>query len=265
MNKRILTEIWIYPVKSLGGIRLKSSQVMGKGLRYDRRWMLVDENNMFMTQRICHSMALFKLSFVENGFKIQFKTDSHILPLHHQVIDTPLDVQVWDDRMKAFEVSEESSRWFSERLGLNCKLVFFPEENQRLIDEKFRVNNEQVSLADAYPLLVVGQSSLNDLNERLEDPVPMNRFRPNLVFTGGEAFEEDQWKDFTVGSNRFVGIKPCARCILTTINQDTAEKGREPLLTLSNYRKRDSKIYFGLNSVPVDQNEIKEGDEIIFK
>jgi uncharacterized protein YcbX len=110
--------------------------------------------------------------------------------------------------------------------------------------------------------LIIGQATLDDLNNRLKDPIPMNRFRPNLVFSGGEPFEEDDWKGFVVGSNRFAGVKPCARCIVPTINQDTAEKGREPLLTLSTYRKRDNEIYFGQNVLAIDHKEIHEGDEI---
>jgi uncharacterized protein len=265
MNQRILSEIWIYPVKSLGGIRLTSAQVMEKGLRYDRRWMLVDENNVFMTQRDIHKMALFKLSFQREGFKIQFKNDSIFLPFQHQVIDAPIHTEIWDDKVTTQEVSHEYSEWFSQRLEMKCRLVFFPEGNSRAVDPDYKINEENVSLADGYPLLIIGQSSLDDLNKRMVDPVPMNRFRPNLVFKGGEPYEEDLWKGFTVGKNRFIGVKPCARCILTTVNQDTGEQGREPLLTLSRYRRVDTKIFFGQNVLAIDHNEIHEGDEITFE
>ena len=119
-----------------------------------------------------------------------------------------------------------------------------------------------VSLADGYPLLIIGESSLADLNKRLAFPLPMNRFRPNLVFRGGEPYEEDIWRNFTVGRNRFVGVKPCARCVLTTVDQDTGKKGIEPLLTLAKYRKRDGGVYFGQNVIALDNYEIKEGDGI---
>ncbi len=168
-------------------------------------------------------------------------------------------VVIWDDTVTAREVSARHSAWFSERLGMACKLVFFPEENIRPVDPRYKVNNEHVSLADAYPLLIIGQSSLDDLNTRLESPVPMDRFRPNLVFSGGEPFEEDTWREFTVGTNRFVGVKPCARCVLTTVNQETAERGAEPLRTLATYRKRDNKILFGQNLVSLDVQEISTG------
>lgn len=264
MNKRILSEIWIYPVKGLGGIRRTSCRVMGKGLQYDRRWMLVDENNNFMTQRDNSTLALFKLSIHEAGFKITFRSHSIFLPCLHPVIQSPIEAVVWDDPVTTFEVSREHSEWFSEYLGMKCRLVSFPEENPRPVDASYKIHEEHVSLADGYPLLIIGQSSLDDLNDRLESPVPINRFRPNLVFTGGEPFEEDQWKQFTVGQNRFAGVKPCARCIVTTINQDTGEKEREPLVTLSKFRKRDMEIYFGQNVLAIDQHEIHEGDEITF-
>ena len=117
----------------------------------------------------------------------------------------------------------------------------------------------------AYPVLIIGQSSLDDLNQRMKEPLPMNRFRPNIVFTGGEPYEEDGWKNFRIGQNRFVGVKPCSRCVLTTVNQDTGKKGIEPLATLSTYRMRNNKVYFGQNLIPLDHNEIAEGDEIVLE
>jgi uncharacterized protein len=266
MTPRILTEIWIYPIKSLGGIRLKSSRVLEKGLQYDRRWMLIDENNMFMTQRLDQKMALMRMKFLETqpwGFRISIGTESIDLPFHHPLIDSPIDTQIWDDRVTTYEVSKEHSLWFSKQLDLNCKLVSFKEESPRPVDVKYQVNHEQVSLADAYPFLIIGQSSLEDLNARLAEPLPMNRFRPNLVFAGGEPYEEDDWKNFSIGKNRFAGTKPCGRCVMITINQETAVKGFEPLATLSTYRKTDNKVLFGQNVIAIDNNEIYEGDEIV--
>jgi uncharacterized protein len=266
-----LSEIWIYPIKSLGGIRLSSSKVMEKGLEYDRRWMLIDENNTFMTQRVFNSMALFRLSvptgkagIQDSRFKISFKDDSIELPFIHSTIPIEIKTNVWDDEVTTFEVSKVHSQWFSERLEMKCKLVSFPESNSRPVDARFKINNENVSLADGYPVLIIGQSSLDDLNNRLEKKVPMNRFRPNLVFTGGQPYEEDTWRNFSVGKNKFTGVKPCSRCVLTTIDQQTGEKGKEPLATLAKYRQRENKIYFGQNVLAIDNDEIYEGDEIIF-
>lgn len=262
MKQLSLSEIWIYPVKSLGGIRLSSAKVMGKGLAFDRRWMLVDENGQFLTQRVHPRMALFKLSMNDGQLHVSHKQHSIDIPLHGLALPEANRVTIWNDMVTAQEVSKEHSQWFSDLMDMKCRLVYFPEENPRPVDPTYKVNDEHVGLADAYPFLIIGQSSLDDLNSRLQEPVPMNRFRPNLVFTGGEPYEEDRWRNFTIGSARFVGVKPCARCVLTTVNQDTAEKGTEPLKTLSGYRKNGSKVLFGQNLVALNHHEIKAGDPI---
>ena len=257
-----LTQIWIYPIKSLGGISLTSASVMEKGLEYDRRWMLVDESGKFMTQRIYPKMALFKLSIDNAQLTISYAQHALKLDLNKQPQSQPITVAIWNDTVLAFEVDPTYSQWFSNLLGIPSRLVYFPEENSRPVDPRYKVNGEHVSLADAYPFLIIGQSSLDDLNSRLAEPVPMNRFRPNFVFTGGEPYEEDTWRNFTIGSARFVGVKPCDRCVLTTVNQDTAEKGVEPLKTLTSYRKRENKVYFGQNLVALDCHRVNIGDLI---
>ena len=264
MPSLILSEIWIYPIKSLGGIRLPSAKVHEKGLQYDRRWMLIDETNRFMTQRVHHSMALFKQQLHDTHLSIHYKDQSLKIPFSHSHYEEPIVSQVWDDEVIVYEISDEFSAWFSLHLNMSCKLVLFPETNPRPVDVHYKVNEEHVSLADAYPFLIIGQSSLDDLNSRLEEAVPMNRFRPNLVFTGGLPYEEESWREFQVGANQFVGVKPCARCVLTTVNQDTAIKGKEPLLTLSKYRRVGDKILFGQNLVAINHGEIHEGDKITF-
>lgn len=260
MKQLVLSEIWIYPIKSLGGIRLRSSKVMGKGLQYDRRFMLVDEGGLSMTQRAFPKMALFKVSLDREQITVAYRGESISFPAIPTTTEQAKPVQIWDNLVMANEVSADISKWFSVRLDKTCKLVFFPEENPRPVDSKYKVNDEHVSFADAYPLLIIGQSSLDDLNARLAEALPMNRFRPNIVFTGGEPYEEDSWRNFTVGKTRFIGVKPCARCVLPTVNQDTGVKGAEPLKTLASYRSRNNNIYFGQNVLVVDQYEIKEGD-----
>ncbi|HEU5292596.1 MAG TPA: MOSC N-terminal beta barrel domain-containing protein [Cyclobacteriaceae bacterium] len=264
-----LSEIWIYPIKSLGGIRLNQSKVLEKGLEFDRRWMLVDENGVFMTQRNNPGMALLKLrmdpdSNRDGELKIVHsgQTTVHSISLHPTKFENEERVQIWDDFVMAGEVSKESSAWFSHVLGQKCKLVYFPEENPRAVDSRYKVNDEHVSLADGYPFIIIGQEALNLLNSKLDQSLPMNRFRPTFVFTGGEPHEEDSWRNFTIGVNRFVGVKPCARCAVPTINQDTAEKGIEPSRTLATYRKKENKILFGQNVVAIDHKEIKVGELI---
>jgi hypothetical protein len=266
LSKLVLTEIWVYPIKSLGGIRLKSAPVLEKGLENDRRWMFIDSDNNFMTQRIHHTMALFKWSSSNGQWFIHFKSDSIAFPLLNSAKQNPPDsvvkAKIWDDEVEVFEVSKEYSQWFSEKLNIDCRLVSFPEENVRPVESNYQINHEHVSLADAYPFMIIGEQSLADLNRRLKEPVPMNRFRPNFVFSGGEAYEEDRWNKFSIGRNKFAAVKRCARCVLTTVNQDTGEKGIEPLATLAGYRKENNKVYFGQNVLAINHTEIHEGDEI---
>lgn len=222
----------------------------------------------FMTQRVHNTMALLKQS-IDGKILTITKNDPKQSDRASISFDTamipkgkPFEGKIWDDTVVVSEVDTKLSQWFTTQLGMNCRLVSFQEADARPVDKKYHVNDENVSLADAYPFLIIGQSSLDDLNSRLEIKVPMNRFRPNFVYTGGNAFEEDSWRNFTIGSNRFVGVKPCARCVLTTVNQDTAEKGIEPLYTLSTYRKKETKVLFGQNVVAIDHSVVKVGDKI---
>lgn len=263
MAKLVLSEIWIYPIKSLAGIRLKKANVKQKGLEHDRRFMLVDETGRFLTQREHPGMALFNVSIANDLLTIESRTSRQTLTIALEPSGGEgLPVQIWDDEVEALEIDPSFSDWFSKEMKINCKLVYFPETNRRDVDPKYARAKEQVSLADGYPCLVIGQSSLDDLNNRLEIPLPMKRFRPNFVFTGGAPFEEDEWKNFKIGKNRFVGVKPCARCVLTTVDPETGIKGKEPLATLATYRRRENKILFGQNLIPIDYDEVCEGDEI---
>jgi uncharacterized protein YcbX len=256
-----ISELYIYPVKSLGAIPVRSVSVKPKGFEHDRRWMLIDEQNVFLTQRIHNHMALFRMSFGDEGFRASFKDDQLNIPLTTQ--GDPVRARIWNDEVTVQEVSPAHSEWFSKNIGIRCKLVAFPEENARPVDPRYKVADDHVSLADGYPIMVIGQSTLDDLNQRLKDPVPMNRFRPSVVFTGGDAFDEDQWRRFSIGNGKFAGVKPCMRCVLITVDQETGIKGIEPLATLSTYRKRDNGVYFGQNVIPTRLAQIAIGDEII--
>jgi uncharacterized protein YcbX len=141
-------------------------------------------------------------------------------------------------------------------------MVYQPFESKRLIDQKYAKENELVSFADGYPFLIIGQSSLDDLNLRLDEPLPMNRFRPNIVFTGGEPYQEDKMNRFKVANIAFYGVKPCARCVITTTNQETSERLAEPLKTLATYRKFENKVLFGMNLLNEGWGEIRVGDKI---
>jgi uncharacterized protein len=258
-----LSEIYIYPVKSLGGISVNSAIVEERGLKYDRRYLLVDENNMFMTQRDYPRLAFLKLSFSENGFKVlNTQNNSYTSIPFESDSKENISVTIWDDVCSAVRVSKELDDWFLKAINKKCSLVYIPDNEKRIVEKKYINDEHIVSFADAYPYLIIGQSSLDDLNARLENPIPMNRFRTNFVFTGGNPFEEDNWSDFKIGNVDFKAVKPCARCVITTTNQDTAERSSEPLKTLSEYRKINNKVMFGMNLVCKQTGSISVGNKI---
>lgn len=230
---------------------MPAAELEDRGLRHDRRWMLVDEKGNFLTQRQHAQMALLQVSLLQEGLSVSYKQgvlEPLFIPFEAKDVAAPeLQVTVWDDTVAAQEVDATISAWFTEALGMPARLVRMPEQARRLVDTEYARNGEVVSFADGYPFLIIGQASLDDLNSRLEQPVPMNQFRPNFVFRGGAPFEEDAWSDFVIGEVPFRAVKPCARCVVTTINQKTTEKSAEPLRTLATYRQLRHKIIFGQN------------------
>ncbi len=261
----ILSEIFIYPVKSLSGISLQQAEVEERGLRHDRRWLIIDDNHNFVTQRQHPNMALIDVAIAQEGLQLRHrKRDLGTLtvPFQPETFDM-LTVTVWDDQIEAAIVNDASNRWLSEALGFSARLVYLPETSPRLADRHYAPFDVDVSFADGFPFLLIGQSSLDDLNTRLPEPVTMLRFRPNLVFEGSVAYDEDQWYEFTIGNVKFYGVKPCARCILTTVDPEKGEMiGKEPVRTLSKYRKRNNKIFFGQNLVTNQAGKLSVGDEI---
>lgn len=254
MSDLYLSDIYIYPIKSLGGIRVQTAAVELRGLRHDRRWMLVDEKGQFLTQRQHAQMALLQVSLQQDGLMVQHKQgglEPLLVPFAaSEANGQELQVTVWDDTVPVQEVSPSISAWFTEALGMPSRLVYMPPQTRRLVDTAYASNGEIVSFADGYPFLLIGQASLDDLNSRLKQPVHMNQFRPSLVVRGGAPFVEDSWSEFVIGSQSFRAVKPCARCVVTTINQVTAERSPEPLRTLATYRQQCNKILFGQNLLP---------------
>jgi uncharacterized protein len=257
--------LFVYPIKSLGGISVSNAVVTDRGLQHDRRWMLVDGNKEFMTQREFAEMALLQSEIVEDGLKVYHKKKQTSILIPFEPQGETISVQVWSDRCKGIVVGKKINEWFSEVLEKTCRLVYMPGTTKRKVDGRYALNNEITNFSDGYPFTTIGQSSLDDLNNRLEEKLPINRFRPNIVFTGGDAFEEDGWKRFTINHIDFYGVKLCARCVITTINQETIEKSKEPLKTLATYRQKNNKIYFGQNLVHHGEGSIHIGDEVKVK
>jgi len=249
MPQPALAALYRYPVKSLRGEAFDTLEVTPRGLALDRRWMVVDADGRFLTQRQQPRMALIQARVGADG-RLQLQAPGmrgiEVALTHARA---RMAVRVWDDRLLADPVDEAADRWLGEVLGLSCRLVYLPEDVRRPVDPDYAQPADQVGFADGFPFLLISQASLDDLNARLERPVSMLRFRPNLVVTGCEAFAEDGWRRIRIGDLSFRVAKPCSRCVIPTIDIETGEKGREPLQTLQGYRRRGHRVYFGQNLI----------------
>ena len=245
-----ISQLFIYPIKSLGGIALKTAKLTDRGFEYDRRWMLVDAGNCFLTQRELPAMALLQVALTKDSLLVTHKLSDDKLEIPIEIKNgKPIKCEIWHDSCQLQLVSEEADNWFSKILEVKCRLVFMPDDEKRTVDTDYAGDGELTSLSDGFPLLMIGQSSLDDLNSRMEVPLPVDRFRPNIVFTGGEPYQEDEMKHFQVNNIHLYGVKPCARCIIPTIDQNNAVKSNEPLKTLAGYRMSGNKVYFGQNVI----------------
>ncbi len=268
-NNKIIkvTGLMIYPVKSLSGISLQSSEVDAMGLKYDRRWMLVSPDGKFLSQRTLPRMALIKTALDAEGrltLSMQGKRDLAV-PAES---DATLPVQIWNDQVEANLVSKTCDTWLSDALGVACHLVYIADDVVRQCDLAYAKQGDRTGFSDGFPMLLISEASLQDLNERMQarsvDPVEMRRFRPNIVVSGCEAFAEDNWQNFTIANIPMRGVKPCSRCPIPTVNPDTGERtGSEPIATLSTYRKQGAKVFFGMNVIQQETGELRLGDKLV--
>lgn len=259
--------LYVYPIKSLGGIALKSAQVTSRGLEHDRRWMLVDEHNRFLSQREIPEMALLHVEINKDCLLVTHRQQPEKMIYIPFLFDAKKQAvcTIWDDECVCEFINVKIDDWFTAVLKQKCSLVYMPFTSKRQVDQRYAEPGNINSFADGFPMLLIGQASLDDLNNRLIEAVLMNRFRPNIVFTGGEAFQEDQMQQFSINNLDFFGVKPCVRCPIITINQESGIAGKEPLKTLSDYRKKNNKIYFGQNLIHENEGIISLDDEIIIK
>lgn len=252
----------VYPIKSAAGIPLDFARVDERGIRLDRRWMVVDDAGMFISQREAPRLALVKVSIGPDNLTVQAPGMPPLgVPLVPENGKRTL-ATVWTDTVECLPAGDETDRWFGEVLGARCRLVYLPDDSVRPVDPDYGRPGDHVSLADGFPFLLISEASLQDLNERLETPVPMNRFRPNLVVRGCEPFAEDGWRRIRVGEVEFRVVKSCARCVITTVDQTTAVSGKEPLRTLATYRKSGSNVHFGQNLIPDSTGILRVGDTV---
>ncbi len=245
-----LSQINIFPVKSLDGYSPEKAVIEKRGLQHDRRWVITEPDGTFMTQRTNAKMALLKAT-IEGDFLVisEKQNPQNLVKIDLNTEGPNLAVTVWDDTVLASRTTTEADEFLSDFLGKSCFLMKMNAENDRRVEEAYNLGDDIVSFADGYPFLIIGENSMRDLNERLDVPLSIRRFRTNFIFSGGAPFVEDSFKNFRIGDVDFVGVKPCARCVLTTRDPDSGVKGREPLATLQAYRSHGTKILFGQNVV----------------
>jgi len=264
MNHKI-TALYAYPIKSLGGISLNTATLTATGLPYDRYWMLTDTDGKFITQRGYPQMARFQLAFSGTGIVVKYEDDYLAIPFKNRTKNPEnISTIIWKEQVLAQKESDAINQWFSEKLGIAVFLV------KRANGEKRFVGNHtptEINFPDDGQILVIGENALAHLNEKLDIPVDMNRFRPNIVFSGGTPHIEDEWTAIQIKQSNFESTKSCARCQMITINQETAEMGKEPMKTLATYRLKDKKIWFGqlIKLVSETGKTISVGDEIVVK
>lgn len=255
-----LDEIVVYPVKGAGGTSATEARVDDFGLQLDRRWMLVDRDGVFLSQRNHPRLALLRPRIREGALVLDAPgMDPFAFPMDAE--GAMRDVRVWDATVEAVEVEGGVDEWIEAFLGEPAHLVFMPESTLRPVDGGYAAD-ARVSFADGFPFLLLSRESLEELNRRLDRPVPMNRFRPNLVVKGAGPHAEDAWRRIRIGEVEFDVVKPCARCAVTTVDQDSGQRGAEPLRTLSRYRKHDGKTWFGQNLVQKGTGTLEVGDPV---
>lgn len=256
-----LSGIYIYPVKSLAGIRVTSWPVIETGFLYDRKWMLIDGERQFLSQRKLPKMALIITELANDGLILSAEgMPICTIPLTYPNDGELFPCQVWHDQCMARHVSNEVDQWLTDFLHLECRLVYLPDQTIRPVDTNYAIPTDRVAFSDGFPFLIVSDASLNALNQEMQLNLSMRRFRPNLVISDCLAYEEDFWREIGIGQITFRLPKPCSRCIVPTIDPDTAETGKEPLVTLSRIRKWQGKIYFGQNALHNQCGELRVGD-----
>jgi uncharacterized protein len=285
-SEALVSALWVYPVKSCRGIAIERSAVEARGLRNDRRWMIVDGEGTFVTQRTEPRLALVEVGFDREGAlvlrapgasevrvaNVTSVADATSVTASASVDDTEAPrptrrVTVWRDTVDAVDCGPEAARWLTAWLGSEAFLVHMPDDVRRQVKPDYAKASDIVSFADGFPLLVASTSSLDDLNARMGTPLPMNRFRPNIVVTGFAPWAEDGWRRLRVGDVEVRVVKPCARCTITTTDQETGERASaEPLRTLATFRRDGSDVLFAQNAIPDVTGEpaqIAVGDRVV--
>ncbi|MDB6093894.1 MAG: molybdenum cofactor biosysynthesis protein [Verrucomicrobia bacterium] len=264
-----VSSLFIYPVKSLRGFAADSAGIDEIGFVGDRRFMLIDDKGQFLTQRVLPLMALIETALTDRDLVLRAPHGGSCSVPLRAIAPAPLvTVRVWkSDPLLAEDCGVEVAVWLSEVLRAPCQLVRIGEKFIRRINKPGKsLPGDLVNFADSHPFMILSDASLADLNARLAEPLPIDRFRPSFTVGGCDAYAEDTWKRIQIGAMTFRTGGPCARCIVTTTNQQTAERGKEPLRTLATYRRAPedpTDVNFGQNLVHESkQGTLKVGDEV---
>ena len=254
--------LFVYPVKGARGIALARADVERRGIRHDRRFMVVDEAGKFVTQRTHPMMALVDVRIEGDALAIAAADVGGVrVPLVPSGGEARR-VVIWKDTCDALSLGDDASAFFGELLGMTATLVFMPETTRRQIDLAYARPGDLASFADGYPLLVLSTGSLDALNARTDVPFPMDRFRPSVVVDDVEPFAEDTWSHVHLGALPARVVKPCERCTVTTVDQRTGAQGIEPLKTLTTFRRVGNAVLFGQNVIPDADGELRVGDAV---
>jgi uncharacterized protein YcbX len=257
-----VTALYHYPIKSCAGIALTEARLEPRGIRHDRELLIVDAaTDGFLTQREAPRMALIAPRIADGALRAHAPGMAElVLPI---VEDGPTrEVGIWRDRCLAVDQGDEAAAWLSAFLGRPCRLVRMAPDFVRPVDPTYAAPGDQVGFADGFPCLLIAEESLADLNARLNAPLPMNRFRPNIVIAGGAPFGEDRVRRLRIGDVEFAAPKSCARCTITTVDQATGETGKEPLRTFATFRKARRGVMFGQNLIHAGAGTIRVGDRV---
>lgn len=260
----MLSGLYIYPVKSCAAVSVRQVGVESRGLAGDRRWMIVDATGHFITGREQPRLTLIRAQLVESGLMLSAPGQPEILVARPDAAAARAPVVVWNSEVQALPAAPQASEWISRFVGLPATLVYQDAAARRLIGSARVRPEDEVSFADAYPLLLISEASLAGLNQRVGRELSMLRFRPNLVVSGTLAHAEDDWTRLRIGAVEFEVLKPCARCKFTTIDPDTAERDPrgEPLRTLASYRRVGSELMFGQNLLARTTGVLRLGDPV---
>jgi uncharacterized protein len=246
MSSMSVTGLFVYPLKSGGCIPVNEACIAARGFEYDRRWMLIDEDRAYINQIMQPRLARVSPSFTEAGLQVQAPQMETLTIPYEPETDQVLTVKVLKKFCEAVVVNTQASQWFSDFLHQPCQLVYMPETTRRPVNPAYALHQDIVSFANGYPFHLVGQASLDVLNQRLRQPLPMNRFRPNIVIAGAAPFAEDRWQTIRINTQCFSLVKPCNRCAVTIVDQETGERaGKEPLQTLASFRRFGKQVFFG--------------------